>query len=204
MLKRIIVSLVLLMVFGLASVFAMGGKPPQKEKASVSVESTVTSTEEWKTYVSKAGFSVSYPKEWYLYEETGEGWRIGPEGPPFGISNISPDDPNSTKNVPEEERLGIGFNVWPAPENLPEENKEKLVYIAKKQQMNSVDKLEFFEKDDILICLAYGVPRGRFEKYYRLFFYLPQSNNVVFSDSNFESKKKLKKIIEKIHFQLVE
>ncbi|MEA3494009.1 MAG: hypothetical protein U9R38_06450 [Candidatus Margulisiibacteriota bacterium] len=55
--KKIVVLLVIgLLLSGI--VFAMGEKPPKMDRTEI--------PQEWKTYVSKYGFSISYPSNWQL------------------------------------------------------------------------------------------------------------------------------------------
>lgn len=175
--KKLVLLMILVMIGGLV------GCVPKGKKENVGVNKTVTagaesaSTQEWKTYVSKWGFSVDYPVDWFLWEE----WSGSENGwiPPFGIVDK---DPNISPNIiPEEKRVGIGFNAWDASGNMPQGIKERLIYIVSKQQMSSIDSLEIINKRDELFCLVYGVPLGKENKRYELVFYLPHARR-RFSD----------------------
>jgi hypothetical protein len=66
MIKKIVIAsivFVLIMVVG-GGVYYISYKRPAKEAQSQKID-----IKGWKTYVSKFGFSVSYPKEWTLIEE---------------------------------------------------------------------------------------------------------------------------------------
>lgn len=57
-------------IIGLYGCVGKGKQAENKKKASASFEATTVSTQEWKTYVSKYGFSMSYPDTWKLEEDT--------------------------------------------------------------------------------------------------------------------------------------
>ena len=198
--KKIVIGLV---VFGFVVsgiVFGMGSQPPQKENGQ--------EVKEWKTYVSKYGFSVSYPADWYLWEEwsaSGNDWVS-----PFGIVDT---DPNiSADLVPEDKRMGLGFNAWDVPRDMPEGAKERLIYIAKNQQMALIESLEIIEKDGDVFCLIYGVPKGGRNKAYKLIFYLPHSRRRVsddpsikmigFADIDTAEKHSVNKLLDKIRIKV--
>ncbi|MFA6169148.1 MAG: PsbP-related protein [Candidatus Margulisiibacteriota bacterium] len=66
--------LILFFLVGLVIlIMVVGCAPPKKKEveqfSAAAVETIQASTQEMKTYVSKYGFSVSYPADWYLEEE---------------------------------------------------------------------------------------------------------------------------------------
>jgi len=199
MFKRTLVLVVFITLFCIAFVFAMGGRSAQEERGRP--------TREYKTHVSKYGFSVSYPADWYLVEEwhsidipeSKKGWLA------FGIYNVNPDEPASVKSIPQDERFGLFFNVWSEPSGyLPKNNEQELRYITEKQQMASIDTLEFIEKEGATFCLVYGVPRGRRDKSYELIFYLPSTKKVGFAIIRKTGKYSIYELLEKIKIKVSE
>jgi len=190
----------LILFCSVSLIYAMGEKPPEKGKTET--------PKGWQTYVSKYGFSVSFPADWYLWEEwsaSGNDWVS-----PFGIVDT---DPNvSTDIIPKNKRMGLGFNAWDAPRDMPEGTEERLIYVAKKQMMASIESLEIIEKDEDVFCLIYGVPKGRRNKAYMLIFYLPHSRRRVsdepsikmigFADINMAEKRPVNKLLNKIRIKV--
>jgi hypothetical protein len=195
--KQTILALLLIVIvwIGLAGWVDKAKQAEKKEKAAPSVEATAVSTKEWKTYVSKSGFSVSYPKEWYLDDNSGAGWRIGPEGPAFTIANHD----LQYYVEPNEKNIEIYFNTWDDLTNSPTGLDEKLTFFAKNFGMLSVEKLNLLNVGNNLFCLAFGVPRGDSSKYNVLFFYLPKSKMIVsavfFGTGSFSPKELMGKVL---------
>jgi len=191
---KILVLVAVLVLCGLIcslGCVAKGKQAENKEKTTASIEATQVSTQEMKTYVSKAGFSVTYPKKWYLDENSGTGWRIGSKGPAFTIANKD----LSYYTSREGDDVEVFFNTFDASSVQPmgvggyyEDNRG--IYIPQnpspntnlefygKALMRTVERINIFKKRNITYCLAYGQPRGYSEKYENLFFYLPKSKSI--------------------------
>jgi len=176
--QMVLASLLIgIVLVGLVGCVGEGKQAEKKEKAPASVEAIAVPTQELKTHVSKYGFSVKYPREWRLDEY----WDYYPipkskQGlVPFAFSLVS------RETAPEKDLIGIFCNVWALPGRTPQGSREvQLRYLAKNQQMTSVDNLKIFKNNGVDFALAYGVPRGRSNKYYNLFFILPKMESVVF------------------------
>gem|GEM_PF-4905062 len=150
----------------------------KKQQASKQTTKEKLDIKEWKTYVSGAGFSVTYPAEWYLDENRGsEIPRIPESGPAFEISNA---DFNNYFTYPEEKRIAIFFNdfVDDLP-NSPSNPKEKLKYYAEKHGMRSINNMNYIEDKEGVILVAHGMPRGYSNEFNVLMFYLPQSKKIA-------------------------
>ncbi|MFA4844591.1 MAG: PsbP-related protein [Candidatus Margulisiibacteriota bacterium] len=191
----VLVSLLIgIVLVGLVGCVGKGKQAEKKEKVPASVEATTLSTKEMKTYVSKAGFSVTYPAKWYLDENRGAGWRIGPEGPAFTIANKDPYYyiPRGGDNVE------VFFNAFDDLPNSPSDINKKLEYYVKEFGMRSIDESKIIKIENEIFCLSFGIPRGRSDKYNVLFFYLPKSKTVasaIIYSSGLYSIKKLTEII---------
>ena len=201
MLKRIMVLLVLMTVFGLVPVFAMGGKPPKEP------------IQEYKTHVSKYGFSVSYPADWYLEEiwrfrkipENKKGW-LG-----FYLYRVNPDIAASFPNKDElfEMQFGVSevenllSNIKDGLENAPKNADEKMKYIMFNFEMRSIDDYSKIKKWGISVYLAYGVPRGMSRKLYVLTFYLPGEARRVRLKMHKAEKYSVEELLDKIEVKLL-
>lgn len=164
--RRIILSLIALFMI-LSFAYAMWG-PPQKERIKGG----------YKTHVSKYGFSVSYPGDWYLEEiwrstdipENKKGWLD------FIVANKDPH-----YYIPlGGDSIEIHFTGFVDDlKGSPSEIGNKLKYYADKHGTRSIEKKEIINMGDKIFYLAYGVPRGHSYKFHVLMFYLPKTNKIA-------------------------
>jgi hypothetical protein len=157
----LLIGIVLIGLFGCVDKSKQTGK---KEKVSASVEATATSTQEWKTYVSKYGFSVSYPADWYLEEKKDikltqrelDGYIS------FTICDFNPDKPEESiksKGIAIEylfyDDAVSGINK---KYSIPENKYEKILFLSDKHNIykpDRKDKIERVEINGIEIVLIY-------------------------------------------------
>jgi hypothetical protein len=186
--KRLV--LLPLMVLTITLVVGCVPKKEGDKKLSATTKAvTQVSTQEWKTYVSKYGFSVSYPKDWCLEENKNikptemelMGYRH------FDIYDYDPENPQSN---PKSKGIVVGFTFRSDVSiDLEEKNIllsdpiEKLIFIAEKQNIYKKDFKDSIEKikvGDLDICVIYYGGN----KPSRALFYLPQKDAIATVDLN--------------------
>ena len=172
-----LIALVLILVVGGGVWYGINYVSQSKIKVSSGVP------QGWETYVSKYGFSVSYPKDWYLKEDEDtkdyyeEGYR------PFCINNIDIDHPEVPypKNEPW---ISIGFAVIDDisqdidKSSIPSDPFEKILFLAKKHNLYIGDKNSVIKKLklDYDGCLIY-YHQGNMPD--RAMFYLPDKDGLL-------------------------
>jgi len=186
--KRGILVLVAVSVLcGLIGLFGCVGKGKQAEKQTkvlASVEVPAVSTQGWKTYVSKYGFSVKYPADWYLKEELDERGRDKPEGyRPFDIYNYDADHPKNEPGV----SISFGFNDETTQgmdkSMIPSDPYQKIVFLAKKHNL-FIGKNE---SDRSKLYMAYpGILIKIHNKLSGIMFYIPESDALLGVDLDSE------------------
>jgi hypothetical protein len=171
---------IVVIVCGLISLFGCADKGKQsekKEKATI-----VTSTKEWKTYVSKYGFSVSYPADWYLQEYKDPKGRM--EGYwPFAIYDYNPDKP---EDYPESKGIGVEFLFYDDAVSdlaskglqIPENAYEKILFLSERHNIYKINSKDIIKKIDIngiKLCLIYfdGI------RLREALYYLPKNDALV-------------------------
>ncbi|MBU0706737.1 hypothetical protein KJ807_05995 [Patescibacteria group bacterium] len=180
--KKFTVILVCIVLISLSSiVFAMGEKP--------SYDGPDPIPEDYKTYVSKAGFSVSYPADWYLREE--KGGRSKSSWFAFTLANKDP----LYYIPPGEDSIEVSFQTNRDLTNSPSDINKKLEYFARKHGMRSIENIRIFKKEDVVFCLAYGMPRGYSVKYHVLLFYLPKSKIIASAIIHCTGKYSIKELL---------
>ncbi|MFA6419075.1 MAG: PsbP-related protein, partial [Candidatus Margulisiibacteriota bacterium] len=191
--KRLV--LLPLMVLTITLVVGCVPKKEGDKKLSATTKAvTQVSTQEMKTYVSKYGFSVSYPNDWVLEEN----WH--------------------TTNIPEDKKGWLSFDLGSENENVdmffetqkdlsssPNTLKDKLSYFAKKENvvMNTIQDYKMIDKGENVFGLAYGQPRGIFEKYNVLIFYLPQTRSVASIIFYNQGKYSVEEIMNKVYIKIL-
>jgi len=193
--KIIIASIPLVLILGIGVVVWYG---LSRQSQIVSPKPEV---KEYNIYVSKYGFSVSYPAKWYLLEnwreteipESRKGWLA------FTIANKDP-----MFYIPRGgDSIEIFFGDFVDDlKNAPSDIESKLEYFARKHGMRSIDELKILKMESNKLCLAYGMPRGYSDRYYALFFYLPKSKKIasaiIYSSGTYSIKELLEVISIKI------
>jgi len=87
--KWLVAILIVGLFFVGSGCIGKGKQTEKKEKMFASVEAVPVSTQGWKTYVSKYGFFVSYPKDMLLNEdEYGLGRGMNHGEVPFSIASV--------------------------------------------------------------------------------------------------------------------
>ena len=143
--RSLLVSLVLFLLITIGIYLETGCAPNKTQRKDEEVKQagiTQTSIQEWKTYTSKYGFSVSYPAEWKLEEENdikpSEDELMGYKN--FSISSEEGEvfillDFTFNKEIVE----NILSNQYEhANKNIPEDPKEKIFFLA--EQTNSINR----------------------------------------------------------------
>jgi hypothetical protein len=173
----------------------------QKEKP------ITTKTQEYKTHVSKYGFSVSYPASWFLEEEKNikptedeiAGFR------PFGIYNYNSE---TSINMNDEEKIEIDASFLTDVEDVSKSIKDKIIHVAQNRvRMSTVGmrNMHLFKGEGFLL---YDTPRifgiGEKYKYYVLLIYLPKTNSVGMITMFSLGKFTIDEILEKIKIAIEE
>ena len=195
--KKIIVSVVLLIVFGLVPVFAMGGKPSQNEKSQTA--------QEWKTYVSKYGFSVSYPADWYLEEkkdikltqEELDGYIS------FTICDFNPDNPEErveSKGITIEYLFRNNVTMRIEDRLIPKGSKDKILFLAREHNVyvgKEDDTIKMFpvKNGPDMFLIYYDGKRLR-----RALFYIKKTDALVIVNVSEKAQKEFYEIVNTIRF----
>ncbi|MFA6169144.1 MAG: PsbP-related protein [Candidatus Margulisiibacteriota bacterium] len=180
--KRLILS----SLTGLAIVLVVVGCAPAKKEGDkkllvTTAAVTQTSTKEWKTYVSKYGFSVSYPRDWFLKEDTDnickEGYR------PFDIYNYDADHPKNEPGV----SISFGFNDETTKgidkSTIPSDPYERILFLARKHNLYMGEN----EKNRTKLNMAYPGILVKYEtKPIRIMFYIQESDALLGVDLDSE------------------
>ena len=143
--KSLLISLVLFLLITIGIYLETGCAPNKTQRKDEEVKQagiTQTSIQEWKTYTSKYGFSVSYPAEWKLEEEN----DIKPsEDELAGYKNFSISSTEGDVSVALDFTFNKGIvenilsNQWEhANKNIPKEPKEKIFFLA--ERTNSINR----------------------------------------------------------------
>ncbi|OGC11538.1 hypothetical protein A3K48_03405 [candidate division WOR-1 bacterium RIFOXYA12_FULL_52_29] len=182
--KRLV--LLPLMVLTITLVVGCVPKKEGDKKLSAATKAvTQVSTQEMKTYVSRYGFSVSYPKDWCLMEDK----NIKPsdyelEGyVNFSIVNFDPDNPGKNQS---DQTIGIEFlfnrdvsaGLRRAGVAMPDDTFEKIIFLAEKNNIykkNDIDSIENIDINGIQICLIYFEGKHPWQA----LFYLPKKDSIV-------------------------
>ena len=148
-------------LIGLLDCVGKGQKAEKKEGATISAGAKSEIPKDRKTYVSKWGFSLSYPVDWYLKEDIDP--RSGEEGNrPFDIYNHDVDNPESTHSTNEPWVLisvgvvdGISRDVDKL--SIPSDPFEKILFLARKHNLYVGDKNSVIKKLKLAYdgCLIY-------------------------------------------------
>jgi len=168
---------ILCALIGLFGCVSKGKQAQKKEKTPTSIEVVAVSTKGWKTYVSKAGFSVTYPAEWYLEE------NIGSEMPRYQEGWVAFDlyDPRDQKIgmfFTMEEEIVLLSNIVNR-KDIPKEPDKRIIFIIKNNLMRTVKKIRQYNKNNINYVEVYGIPRGLTKEQYVTFFYSRNKENII-------------------------
>jgi hypothetical protein len=187
--------LVVLIVCGLIGLIGcvQGKGRNTQAKNDVSGTESKVSNKEWKTYVSKYGFSVSYPRSWFLQEDKDPIGRK--EGCwPFDIYNYHADHPKKEPGV------SINFNFYDNAVSyltskglkMPENPYEKILFLSdkcniyKNNSKNAIKRMNINGIDMVLIYYEGKTP-------WQALFYLPKEDAmaIVGLESEYGTKEYL-------------
>ena len=137
------------------------------------------------TYVSKYGFSVSYPNNWYLEEKRGirlaEWEKLGYI--PFTIYDYDPSNPDKSANS---KGIGVEFNFYRDAERylkdkglaIPNGYMEKIVFLADKYNIykkDPKDSIKYLNINGIEMVLIYYEGKDPWQALY----YLPKQDTLA-------------------------
>jgi hypothetical protein len=177
-LSSLLIGIVMVGMFGCVS---NGKQAEERQKTAISAGAKSEIPKGWKTYVSKYGFSLSYPVDWYLKEDVDP--RSGEEGNrPFDIYNHDVDNPESTYSTNEPWVLisvGVVDDISRDVDKLsiPSDPFEKILFLARKHNLYVGDKNSVIKKLKLAYdgCLIYY--HG--DKPNIAFFYLPNKDALL-------------------------
>jgi len=165
-------------LIGLVGCVDKGKQLEKKAEVSATVESVAVSTQEMKTYMSKWGFSVSYPMGWYLKESKD---IRGREERYWSIDFISYDAdnqaaPNSQQGSWIDVSISIIDDAYDGVDKslIPSDPYEKILALVKKHKYSNEGKDISTKriKNDYDGCLIYYREDTPMEAIY----YLPNKN----------------------------
>jgi hypothetical protein len=196
--KMAIASIILIMILAVGGgIWYLMPKGFSQETKTLKVE-----TKQWKTYVSKYGFSVSYPANWYLQEDKDpKGRREGYW--PFAIYDYNPDKP---EDYPESKGIGVEFLFYdnvlseylPKEMKIPENPYERILLLSDRYNIyknNPKDTIRKININGIYMVLIYY--EGKYP--WQIMFYLPNNDAIaIVAISTEKSSSELIPIIKTI------